>query len=217
MNEDLDWIIEKYFAIQWKLFACLILPHIFHSAYMNWISTSRKVAGSIPDVIGFFNWPNPFSRTMALGSTQPLTGMSARNLPGPAGAWGWQPHHHLWVDCLEKVRASTSHKPYGPSRPVTGMAFKARTGLIILFPASPLSSFHLSFVLYIYNFTPTSDTCIRLLLPNEISLSTVCIAGWNIFEHSSYLEHASPVCLKGSRLRASGSHRMTSNNILRMT
>jgi hypothetical protein len=34
----------------------------------------RKVAILIPDeVIGFFNWPNPSSRTMALGSTQPLT------------------------------------------------------------------------------------------------------------------------------------------------
>jgi hypothetical protein len=29
----------------------------------------------------FFNWPNPSSRTIALGSTQPLIGMSTRNLP----------------------------------------------------------------------------------------------------------------------------------------
>jgi hypothetical protein len=44
-------------------------------------ATSRKVVGSIPDeVIGFFfNLPNPSSRTMALGSTQPLTQMSTRN------------------------------------------------------------------------------------------------------------------------------------------
>jgi hypothetical protein len=32
--------------------------------------------------IFFFNWPNPSSRTMALGSTQPLTEISTRNLPG---------------------------------------------------------------------------------------------------------------------------------------
>jgi hypothetical protein len=44
---------------------------------------SRKVTGSIPDeVTGFFNWPNSCSRAMALGSTQPLTEMSARNLSG---------------------------------------------------------------------------------------------------------------------------------------
>jgi hypothetical protein len=47
---------------------------------------SRKVVGSIPDeVSGLFNWPNPSSRTMVLGSTQPLTEMSTRNLPGDKG------------------------------------------------------------------------------------------------------------------------------------
>jgi hypothetical protein len=33
----------------------------------------------------FFNLPNPSSRTMALGSTQPLTEMSTRNLPKGIG------------------------------------------------------------------------------------------------------------------------------------
>jgi hypothetical protein len=32
-------------------------------------------------VIGIFNGPNLSSRTMTLGSTQPLTEMSTRNLP----------------------------------------------------------------------------------------------------------------------------------------
>jgi hypothetical protein len=42
-----------------------------------------KVSGSITDeVIRYFNLLNPFSRTMALGSTQPVTEMSIRNLPG---------------------------------------------------------------------------------------------------------------------------------------
>jgi hypothetical protein len=36
----------------------------------------------VPDGVNFFNLPNPSSRTMALGSTQPLTEMSTRNLPG---------------------------------------------------------------------------------------------------------------------------------------
>jgi hypothetical protein len=53
--------------------------------------TSRKDASSIPvEVIGFFNLPNPYSRTMALESTQPLTEMITRNLTRgkglPAGA-----------------------------------------------------------------------------------------------------------------------------------
>ena len=44
-------------------------------------ATSRKVAGSIPDgVIGIFHWHNSSGRTVALGSTQPLTEMSTRNI-----------------------------------------------------------------------------------------------------------------------------------------
>jgi hypothetical protein len=36
-------------------------------------------------VIGFFNLHNPSSRTMPLGSTQPLKEMSTRGLPGDKG------------------------------------------------------------------------------------------------------------------------------------
>jgi hypothetical protein len=43
---------------------------------------SQKFAGSISDdVIGFFSWPNPSSRTMALKSTHSLTEMTTRNIP----------------------------------------------------------------------------------------------------------------------------------------
>jgi hypothetical protein len=46
--------------------------------------SSMIYMGSIPDeVITFFNWPNPSSCTMALGSTQPLTETRAKNFP-----WG---------------------------------------------------------------------------------------------------------------------------------
>jgi hypothetical protein len=42
-------------------------------------ATNQQVPGSIPDgVIGICQWHNPSSRTMALGSTQPLTEMSTR-------------------------------------------------------------------------------------------------------------------------------------------
>jgi hypothetical protein len=41
-----------------------------------------RSAVQIPDYVDLFNLPNPSSRTMALGSTQPLTEMSTRNLPG---------------------------------------------------------------------------------------------------------------------------------------
>jgi hypothetical protein len=41
-----------------------------------------KVLVSFPDEdIGIFNLPNPSSRTIALGSTQPVTEISTRNVP----------------------------------------------------------------------------------------------------------------------------------------
>ena len=51
-------------------------------SWLRHCATIRKVAGSIPDgVIGIFR--NPSCRTMALGSTQPLTEMSTRSI-----SWG---------------------------------------------------------------------------------------------------------------------------------
>jgi hypothetical protein len=49
-------------------------------------ATNWEVAGSITDeVIGFFDWPKPYSRSMALGPIQPLTLISTRNLPESKG------------------------------------------------------------------------------------------------------------------------------------
>jgi hypothetical protein len=52
--------------------------------WRSWLrhrATSRKVAGPIPDtVIGIFDRHNPYGRTVALGSTQPLRKMSTRNI-----------------------------------------------------------------------------------------------------------------------------------------
>jgi hypothetical protein len=56
------------------------------STWLRHYVTYRKVAVSIPnDVIGFFNLPNPSSRTMVLASTQPQKEMNTRNLPGGKG------------------------------------------------------------------------------------------------------------------------------------
>ena len=56
-------------------------------APLQWLRccvTNLKVAGSIPGgVIGIFHLRNPSDRTMALGSTQPLTEMSTRRI-----SWG---------------------------------------------------------------------------------------------------------------------------------
>jgi hypothetical protein len=54
---------------------------------------------SIPDeVIGFFNWSNPSSRTVVLGSTQPLTEMSTRIFP-EAKRWPARKTDNLTAIC----------------------------------------------------------------------------------------------------------------------
>jgi hypothetical protein len=106
----------------------LIILHviIFGEQYMlcrdtRWRSWLRHYATSWK-VAGFFNWPNPSSRTMALGSTQPLTEMSNRNLPGGKK----RPERradNLAAICEPNVWKCGSlnlSQPQGPTRPVQG-------------------------------------------------------------------------------------------------
>jgi predicted alpha/beta hydrolase len=52
--------------------------------WLRYCATNQKVADSIPDdVVEFFININPSDRTVALGSTQPLTEMSTRGI-----SWG---------------------------------------------------------------------------------------------------------------------------------
>jgi hypothetical protein len=72
-----------------------------------------------------FHWHNPSGRTMALGSTQPLTEMCTRNLSWgvkAAGAYGWQPATYM-CRVSWNLGASTSWNPKGLSRPVMGMLY----------------------------------------------------------------------------------------------
>jgi hypothetical protein len=82
-----SWLVA-YVPIKSKhfVYACYMLGGTRQRSWLRQYATRRKVAGSIPDeVIGFFNSLNPSSHIMAPGSTQPLTEMSTRNLPGGKG------------------------------------------------------------------------------------------------------------------------------------
>jgi len=88
--------------------------------------TSRKVAGSFPDgVNGIFHWNNSSGRAMTLGSIQPLTEMSTRNI-----SWGWRRPVRT-ADKLTtfmcrmswNLGTSSSWNPQGLSRPVMGLLY----------------------------------------------------------------------------------------------
>jgi hypothetical protein len=57
-----------------------------------------RLSSSPDEATGFFNLPNPSSRIVALASTQPLTEMSIRNLPGGKG-WPTRKVDNLTAIC----------------------------------------------------------------------------------------------------------------------
>jgi hypothetical protein len=78
-----------YFIIYYLMQNLYTVPVIggARSSIVGWgtMLQARRSRVRVPKRWIFFSWPNPYSRTMALGSTQPLTDMSIGNLPGGKG------------------------------------------------------------------------------------------------------------------------------------
>jgi hypothetical protein len=75
--------LENAVEFKFKMSLFIYRGHVV-AQWLRCCATNWKFAGSNPDgVIGIFHWHNPSSCIMALGSTQPLTEMSTRNI-----SWG---------------------------------------------------------------------------------------------------------------------------------
>ena len=102
------------------------LSTLYFTRWRSWqCVTGREVAVSIPTgVIGIFHSHNPSGRTMALGSTQPLTEMSTRKISWTvkaASAYGWQPYH-LHVPTVLKSGSLNLLETSGPVMACNGIA-----------------------------------------------------------------------------------------------
>jgi hypothetical protein len=106
-----------------------LLQHLGGTRWRSWLwqcATRRKVAGSIPGCVnGIFYWHNPSGRTMALGSTQPLTEMNTRSISWgvkAAVSYGWQPYH-LHVLIVLKFGSLNLLEPSGPVQECIGIVY----------------------------------------------------------------------------------------------
>jgi hypothetical protein len=86
-DSDMVMTTAESYHIPFAIYSGTIIAQ--GTRWRSWLrhyAARQKVAGSNPDeFIGFCNLLNPSSRTMGLGSTQPLAEMSTMNLPGGTG------------------------------------------------------------------------------------------------------------------------------------
>ena len=116
-NVTLSDLVPFTFDIHFVLYK---LKRTRRRSCLSHCTTSRKIAGSIPDsVIGNFHWRNP----VALGSTQPLTDMSIRNISWGvkvAGVKYWQTFH-LNVPIVLKSGSLDLLEPSGSLQACSGI------------------------------------------------------------------------------------------------
>jgi hypothetical protein len=114
-----------------------------------------KVAGSNPDEVDFFNWPNSSSRTMALESTQPLT----KWVPGIF--LGGKGRPALRADKLTAICEPTVYTKYGSldvSQPYR--LSRSLTGIVLPFFILEISRSHAiyNFDMHCNNFSKIDNT-----------------------------------------------------------
>jgi hypothetical protein len=78
---SLYWHFTVY-AVQYSGLYCIDVGRCSSVGGWGTMLQAGRCPVQVPYEVDIFNLPNPSSHTMALRSTQPLTGMSTRNFPG---------------------------------------------------------------------------------------------------------------------------------------
>jgi hypothetical protein len=123
-------LIELW-SVKLSWITCYIRARCWWRSWLRHCATSRKVAGSIPNVvIGIFHWHNPSGRTMGLGSTPPLTQMITGHIsPGGGGGGERGPGPRaetrtpFFFLLFLNLGASTSWNTQGLPRSVIGLIY----------------------------------------------------------------------------------------------
>jgi len=149
--------IIKVFFIHQLIHKWIVLKTVLKFTLKLHYATNRQVAGSIPGgAIGIFQWHNPSGRTMALGSTQPLTEMSTRCI-----SWGGKDGRCVRLTTLPsscvvmKSRKFNFLEPSGPLQACNGTAL-------------PLPA-------YIKLYIKTAPTCLGAVTPSSGSALFVLV------------------------------------------
>ena len=129
----------------------------------------------LPEVsLRIFHWPNPSGRTVALGSTQPVTEMSTRNISlrvKAAGVYDWQPYH-LHVPIFLKSGSLNLLEPSGPVQGCNWIALPLPLAWVLGYRYGYNSG--ISFSFYILLTLTSEDSPAASVLPSCVC--SICVA-----------------------------------------
>jgi hypothetical protein len=122
-------------SLLYFIYVCLYGANRYHS-FLRHDATNRTTAGSLPyEVNGFFSWPNPSCRTIALGTTQLLNRIEYQE-----SSWGVKDGRRITLKTILSSVSRMSRKcgsldisqPYVPPLPVRVTALPFSLFLLFL-------------------------------------------------------------------------------------
>jgi hypothetical protein len=119
-------LYSRYFSSIWRIKNIGSIIDLLRRNSHWWSPIISSTHGLPDEVIAFFKWPNTSSLTMSLGSTQPLTEMSIRDLPGD------KERPARKADSLTAICELIVYKMWEPRRLTIICSWRSVTGIALL-------------------------------------------------------------------------------------